>query len=154
QVALAAPASAAQMPPGGNKELVVSLSHENLVAYENGQVVMQTLVTSGGPNTPTPLGSYTVLAKRHDFWMHSPWPSWDWRWYADSYVQYALLFQSSGYFIHDASWRGNFGPGSNAEVGTPGGDYTGTHGCVNVPPDAEAFLYSWASIGTTVLVQP
>ena len=138
----------------GNKEIVVSLSRQLLTAYQGNAIFLQTLVTTGGPNTPTPLGVYHVLAKRSAFVMHSPWPVDDWRWYPDSYVHYALLFEWSGYFVHDASWRGNFGPGSNALAGTPGGDFTGTHGCVNLPLGIETSLYFWAPIGTPVIVQP
>jgi lipoprotein-anchoring transpeptidase ErfK/SrfK len=64
-----------------------------------------------------------------------------------------MLFQSDGYFIHDAPWRSVFGPGSNSQLGTPGSNYTGTHGCINVPGNIAQELYAWAPIGTTVIVQ-
>lgn len=135
------------------KEIVVSLSQEELTAYDGSAIFLQTPVTTGGPSTPTPAGTYHVLGKYQNFVMHSPWPPSDWRWYPDSFVNYGLLFQSDGYYIHDASWRNNFGPGSNSLAGTPGGDYTGTHGCVNVPYSAEVSLYNWATVGTTVVIQ-
>ena len=102
---------------------------------------------------PTPIGVFHVLAKQQDFTMHSPWATTDWRWYPDSHVNYGLLFYPDGYYIHDASWRSNYGVGSNTITGTPGGEYTGTHGCVNVPLDAEAELYNWADIGTPVIIR-
>jgi len=136
------------------KKIVISLSREQLVAYDGNRIFLQTPVTTGGPGTPTPAGNYKVTAKLRNFMMNSPWPIGDWQWYASSFVHYGLEFQSGGYFIHDASWRSNFGPGSNSQLGTPGGTYTGTHGCVNVPLGAEATLYNWAEVGTTVIVQP
>ena len=141
-------------PPPVDKKLVVSLSQETLTAYENDVPVLVTPVTTGGPRTVTPLGTFHVLAKITGFTMHSPWPNTDWRWYADSFVNYGLLFESSGYFVHDAPWRQNFGPGSDSVFGTPGGNFTGTHGCVNVPLDAEAKIYPWAPIGMPVIIQP
>jgi len=139
--------------PAAGKQIVVSLGQEKVFAYENGKLVGQSVVTSGGPFTSTPIGAYSVLEKRSNFYMTSPWPADDWRWYAPSWVNYALLFQWSGYFMHDAPWRHNFGLGSNVQAGTPGGAFTGTHGCVNVPFQFEHDLYNWADLGTPVSVQ-
>lgn len=137
-----------------DKRVVISLSQETLTAYDGNTIFLQTPVTTGGLATPTPAGTYQVIGKYSDFIMHSPWPPSDWRWYPDSFVDYGLLFQANGYFIHDAPWRGNFGVGSDTVLGTPGGSYTGTHGCVNVPFAAEASLFAWAFVGTTVIIQP
>jgi lipoprotein-anchoring transpeptidase ErfK/SrfK len=139
--------------PNLDKKIIISLSQENLTAYNGDAVFIETRVTTGGPNTPTPLGTYQILGKNQDFIMRSPWPQSDWRWYPDSFVHYALLFQQDGFFIHDAPWRSNFGLGSNTVPGIPGGSFTGTHGCVNVPSGAEAELYNWASIGTPIIIQ-
>jgi lipoprotein-anchoring transpeptidase ErfK/SrfK len=95
-----------------------------------------------------------MLAKYTPYVMRSPWPKSSPLWYADSPVSYALLFQVGGYFLHDAPWRSVFGPGSNVVDGTPGGNTTGTHGCVNVPFAAETWLYNWSQIGTTVQILP
>jgi hypothetical protein len=89
--------------------------------------------------------------KRSHFMMHSPWPEEDPRWFPDSWVNYAVLFERSGYFIHDAPWRSAYGPGTNL-VYNPGVGWVGTHGCVNVPQDAEAKLFGWADLGTPVTV--
>ncbi len=148
----ALPAGVPPAPLATGKVILVSLGLEKLFAYLDGNLVGQTLVTTGGPRTRTPAGNYSVLQKRRSFMMTSPWPEDDWRWYEPSFVNYALLFESSGYFIHDAPWRHNFGPGSNAQFGEAGGDVTGTHGCVNVPLDFEANLFNWSDIGTPVFV--
>src|SRR5579872_1933984 len=138
--------------PPLQKKIIISLSLEQLTAYDGTKIVLQTPITSGGPGTPTPTGTFQILEKDTNFVMHSPWPQTDWRWYPDSLVNYALLFDTNGFYIHDASWRSNFGVGSNSQIGTPGGDFTGTHGCINVPLSAEALLYSWATIGTPVII--
>jgi lipoprotein-anchoring transpeptidase ErfK/SrfK len=61
-------------------------------------------------------------------------------------MQYAMEFESSGFFLHDAPWRSRYGPGTNND--------NGTHGCVNVPRNANQmdFLYGWTPVGTTVIV--
>ena len=74
-------------------------------------------------------------------------------WYPNSPANFAMMFQSNGYYIHDAPWRSFYGPGSNAVDGTPGTNTTGTHGCVNVPYSPMAWLFSWATLGTPVQVR-
>jgi hypothetical protein len=136
------------------RRIVVSLTKQDLTAYDGSTVLLHTLITSGGPNTQTPVGTFHMLAKYTPYVMRSPWPKSSPLWYADSPVTYALLFQVGGYFLHDAPWRSVFGPGSNVVDGTPGGNTTGTHGCVNVPFAAETWLYNWSQIGTTVQILP
>lgn len=134
--------------------IVVSLSKQNLTAYDGNTPVLTSLVTTGNQLLPTPVGVFPILGKYAPFTFHSPWPKGSPYWYADSPVNYALLFDDRGYYIHDAPWRSDFGPGSNAKLGTPGQDLTGSHGCVNVPLAAEKLLYAWAPTGTAVQVVP
>jgi len=140
--------------PGDGKRIIVSLSRQALYAYDGTRLDMTTLVTTGNPALPTPLGSYTVMAKYHPFQFVSPWPPGSPFYYPPSWTSYAMLFRDGGYFLHDAPWRSNFGPGSNAQLGTPGGSYTGTHGCVNIPIGPMTFLWNWTPIGTTVDIVP
>jgi lipoprotein-anchoring transpeptidase ErfK/SrfK len=138
-------------PP--SKGIFLLVSRQALIAYENGSVIVQTPVTTGGARTPTPLGTFSIIQKRSHFVMKSPWPEEDPRWYPDSYVNFALLYERSGYFLHDAPWRATYGPGSNLFF-TPQIGWTGTHGCVNVPFAAEQKLFDWAELGTSVTVLP
>lgn len=136
------------------KRIVVDLSEQRLTAYDGNKVFLTTLVTTGNPKLPTPTGTFHVMAKFHPYKFISPWPKSSPYYYAPSKVEYALLFRAGGYFLHDAPWRSVFGPGSNTVIGTPGQNYTGTHGCVNLPTAAEIQLYNWADIGTIVQVVP
>lgn len=136
------------------KRIVVDLSQQRLTAYDGNKVFLTTLVTTGNPKLPTPTGTFHVMAKFHPYKFISPWPKSSPYYYAPSKVEYALLFKAGGYFLHDAPWRSVFGPGSNTVIGTPGSNYTGTHGCVNLPSAAEQQLYAWADIGTVVQVVP
>jgi hypothetical protein len=146
--------SVAESPvPVTNKRIVVSLGQERMVAYEGDKPFVDTLVTTGGPELPTPTGTFHIISKFSPFIFKSPWPKGSPYWYEDSPTSYAMLFESSGYFIHDAPWRSWFGPGSNASDGRPGGNGTGTHGCVNVPFGVQAKLFGWTDVGTPVIVQ-
>jgi lipoprotein-anchoring transpeptidase ErfK/SrfK len=132
------------------KRIVISLSKQQLWAFDGSHYVMSSLVTTGNPALPTPTGHFPILGKYSPFTFVSPWPLGSQYYYAPSPTTYALLFDNRGYYVHDAPWRGNFGPGSNAAMGTPGQNYTGSHGCVNVPFTMMQPLYQWATIGTVV----
>ncbi len=138
-------APAAPVNLGVGRVIVISLSRQVLTAYQDGSAVLTTFVATGRPALPTPAGVYHVFARMYNFYMVSPWPYGSPYWYPNSLVRMGLEFRSGGYFIHDASWRSWYGPGSNL--------YNGTHGCVNVPYSPMTFLWGWAPIGTTVIVQ-
>lgn len=134
------------------RRIVVSLSQQRLIAYDGTRAVADTLVTTGNQKLPTPIGVFHILEKLHPYTFISPWPQGSPYYYEPSSVQYALMFNWNGYFIHDAPWRTIFGPGSNTQPGIPGQNLTGTHGCVNVPPSFAAWLFAWAPVGTVVQV--
>ena len=136
------------------KRIVVDLAHQRLTAYDGSTRFLTTLVTTGNPALPTPVGVFPILAKYSPFTFVSPWPPGSEYYYPSATANYALLFDNRGYYVHDAPWRSVFGPGTNTSVGTPGQNYTGTHGCVNVPLAAEARLFNWATVGTVVQVVP
>jgi len=127
--------------------IVVSVTQERLVALQDGVIVQNTLITSGRPSLPTVLGTFHIFFKSSPYHMCTP-PQWrgtslD---YGCVNEQWAMEFESSGYFIHDAYWRSQFGPGTDTQSG-------GTHGCVNVPNGSMAWLYNWAPIGTPVITK-
>jgi lipoprotein-anchoring transpeptidase ErfK/SrfK len=139
--------------PDGGRRIIVSLSQETLYAYDGTRQVLRTFVTTGNPSLPTPVGSYTILARYSPFEFISPWPEGSAYWYPPSWTSYAMLFRGDGYFLHDAPWRSVFGPGTNGP-GQPGTNYGGTHGCVNIPPGPMLALWNFSSIGTPVDVVP
>ncbi|HEX6548396.1 MAG TPA: L,D-transpeptidase family protein [Candidatus Dormibacteraeota bacterium] len=130
----------------GFHRIVVSLGDQTLYAYEGGVLKLQTYVATGRPALPTPPGDYHIFYKSSPYHMVSPWPPWSPYYYDPVDMDYAMEFIPGGYFLHDAWWRSWYGPGANL--------YDGTHGCVNVPHDAMAWLYSWAQVGDEVVVQP
>src|SRR5258708_6903973 len=126
------------------KVIVVSIAQEEMMALQDGVVVLDSLVTTGRPSMPTVTGEFHILNKHSPYcmssWQGNPYP-----WAGCAKMQWALEFESSGYFLHDAPWRYTYGPGTNTEA-------NGTHGCVNVPHDQMSWLYPWTDVGTTVIV--
>jgi lipoprotein-anchoring transpeptidase ErfK/SrfK len=129
---------------GAGKVILISLADQRLTAYQDGAVVLTSLVTTGRPALPTPAGTFVVLRKSHPWLMHSDFPRSSPYWYPDSPVTYVLWFTNQGHGIHDAPWRGTYGPGTQA---------AGSHGCVNVPFAAMKVLFDWAEVGTRVVIR-
>lgn len=135
------------------KVILVSTEAQWAHMYENGKEVYSTPVTTGGPELPTDLGVFQIYEKVSPFVFHSPWPIGSEYYYPPTPVTFWMPFDGAE-GLHDASWRSNFGPGSNyapTDLGT-GVSILGTHGCVNLPYDAAQFVWDWAPIGTTVVV--
>ena len=133
--------------------IVVSLGRQQLEAYQNGQLVLITAVTTGQPALSTPTGITSVMLKRTNFWFISPWPKGSPYYYYPTHINYGLLFRTGGYYLHDAYWRPYYGSGTNVWHRDPDGVWrTGSHGCVNLPLWAEIQLYRWAAISTPVAV--
>ena len=141
--------------PSSGQYIVVSETHEWLWAYQNGQVVFTTPVTTGRPELATPTGLFHVMEKDYGITMRSPWPPGSPYYYYPTYIDYAMLFADGGYFLHNAWWRSDFGPGTNVpHIGPGGAPETGSHGCVQMPTSAAHWLITWVNVGTPVRVDP
>lgn len=152
------PASAVAPPPGpvagpigGGRSIGLSLSRQHLWAYEGGTAVFDADVTTGAPDKPTPVGVFAIQAKIPNFKFVSPWPLGSPYWYPDSPTHFAMQFRGDGYYIHDAPWRPNYGPGTNLPHLDPDGTVRqGSHGCVNTMLATIEFLAPWTPIGAPV----
>jgi lipoprotein-anchoring transpeptidase ErfK/SrfK len=133
------------------KALTISLSEQVIRAYDHGQQVFWSYVTTGRPGLETDPGSFKVYWKVSPWTMHSPWPKGSPYWYPDSKVTMVMWF-NGGDGIHDAYWRSRYGPGTNGPHYDPTGEDTGTHGCVNVPYSNMVWLWNWTPTGTPVIV--
>jgi len=126
------PASAAAPTITTGKQVVVDLSDQMTYAYENGQLLRSTPVSTGTYDFPTVMGDYRVYVKYTSQTMSGP------GYYLPG-VPYVMYFYQ-GYSLHGTYWHSNFGVPMS-------------HGCVNMPtPEAEWF-FSWAEVGTPVHVQ-
>jgi lipoprotein-anchoring transpeptidase ErfK/SrfK len=126
---------------GAYKEIVVSISAQSLWAYEGGELVVSTLVSTGigeVPETVTPVGYFAVWLKYDVQTMEGTISG---EHYRVEDVPYVMYFDGAGNALHGTYWHSNFG--------TPM-----SHGCVNLPLDVAAFLYGWAPEGTAVSIIP
>jgi lipoprotein-anchoring transpeptidase ErfK/SrfK len=135
------------------KVIVISTEDQEATMYESGKVVYSTPVTTGGPELPTDHGVFHIYEKISPFVFHSPFPVGSPYYYDPSPVSFWMPFDGQE-GLHDASWRTNYGPGTNLQPTDLGGGRSilGTHGCVNLPYAAAQFVWDWAPLGTTVAV--
>jgi hypothetical protein len=124
---------------GGYKEIVVSKSQASMWAYEDGQVVISSLVSIGVGNVPetvTPTGYFSILTKYDVQTMEGTISD---QHYKVEDVPNVMYFDNHGNALHGTYWHNNFG-------------YPMSHGCVNLPLDVAAWLYAWAPVGTPVTI--
>ncbi|MDQ6919035.1 MAG: L,D-transpeptidase [Candidatus Dormibacteraeota bacterium] len=130
-----------------HKLIVVSILAEELWAYEDQKLFVNTLVTTGLPQLPTDKGLMRIARKESPVHFVSPFPKGSTYDYGTIDAKYALWFQPSGEAIHDSWWRSWYGPGSNLNG-------RGSHGCIGVPYGPIDQLYRWGDVGTPVMVIP
>jgi lipoprotein-anchoring transpeptidase ErfK/SrfK len=98
----------------------------------------------GRPDYPTPVGTYTVLAKERDVVMDSSSvgiPIDD----PDGYlltVDYAVRITSRGLFVHSAPWAENSLGYENV-----------SHGCISLSPTDAEWYFNTVNVGDPVIVQ-
>lgn len=113
------------------KEVIVKLSEQRVYAYENGQLMKTTTVSTGLAGTPTVTGSFRVYWKLSSQTMSGP------GYYLPG-VPYVMYFYQD-YALHGTYWHNNFGQPMS-------------HGCVNMPTTDAQWFFTWADIGTPVTV--
>lgn len=134
------------------KVIVVSLREQTLRAYENGKMVWWSYVTTGREELPSWPGLHYAMYKLYHTEFTSPEPPGSPFYYAPTPINYAIAYAINGFFIHDAWWRAEFGPGTNLPHWDPAAFNGGSHGCVNLPENNMAWLYDWTPIGTPIVV--
>ena len=130
--------------------ILVSISSQHLWACAGSSQVYNTPVVTGDENylsDVTPVGTYKIYAKQVNVTLTGSDESGS----RSDPVKYWMPFlnnQYGTYGLHDASWRtpnqfGNISPNS----------LNASHGCVELPDSAAAWLYNWAPVGTTVTIK-
>lgn len=132
--------------------IMVNMIEEALRFYVNGKLVNSFLVTTGREERPTLPGVWTTQDRKAPTEFKSDDPQGSPYWYPPTHINYAILYHWGGFFVHDAWWRVNFGPGTQFPHYDTGGDESfagnGSHGCVNVQEQQAAWLYAhtdWTS---------
>ncbi len=134
--------------PSG-KAIVINLTLQEVVFYQDGCALEAAPVTSGRNLERTPTGTFDVFHKDSPVLFTSWAPRSSPFWFPPERANYALEFTvvRAGIFLHDAPWEPitAFGQGSENT-----GD--ASHGCVHAPTSVMAWAYSWAPLGTPVIV--
>lgn len=136
--------------------IVISLANQAMRIYQDGQLVRAFLVTTGRPELPSLPGVWPVLDRQSPTVFKSSEPKSSPYWYPDTPIHYAILYHAGGYFIHDAWWRVDYGPGTQFPHNDSGGDQSfagnGSHGCVNMQEDQAAWVYTHTNWQTQILI--
>jgi hypothetical protein len=120
----------------GERWIDVNLSTYTLTAFVGNAPVFSTVIVDGAEATPTAQGEFYIYTKMDTQTMKGD--NVDGTTYETKDVPWVMYFYAD-FAIHGAYWRDSFG-------------YSGSHGCVNLPVDDAAWLYTWASVGTRVEV--
>jgi lipoprotein-anchoring transpeptidase ErfK/SrfK len=133
-------AAAPQIPAGGKKLIVVSISQQHVYAYQGGTLVYSFVASTGSGNS-TRTGTFSILDKipraygsTWGFWM----PDWMGIYYAGDLEDgfHSLPLLANGQRLWGDS------------IGTPV-----TYGCIVLGLQDSRTLYNWAEIGTTVQIK-
>ena len=117
---------------GGARRVVVNIGEQMLHAYDGGQLVFETRVSTGMEKKRTPTGSFQALSKE--------------------VIHYSTLYEYAP-MPYSVRFHGNFYIHGFSVVP----DYPASHGCVRLPLQedghrpAEEF-YEWVRIGTPIRV--
>jgi lipoprotein-anchoring transpeptidase ErfK/SrfK len=120
--------------PSGEVWIDINLSYEYMTVYQGSTVLMETYISSGKPGFETPPGTYYINTKLESQTMEGVLGG---EYYHVPDVPWVMYFTNVGHAIHGAYWHNNFGSPMS-------------HGCINVPMDLAAYVYSVSSIGTRV----
>lgn len=121
----------------GDTYIEVDMTEQKLYYYEAGELLLETDIVTGniGRKWGTPSGVNYVYAMQKNRILRG-------RDYA-SHVKFWVPVKGN-IGIHDASWRKEFG----GEIYKK----SGSHGCINVPPDRMEELFSYLEIGVPVVM--
>lgn len=127
----------------GNTYAEVDFGAQHVYMYENGALTWDAPCVTGNvsKNYTTPEGIYSLTYKQTDRVLRGAKQA-DGTYEYESHVDYWMPF-NGGIGFHDASWRSKFG-GTIYQ-------YSGSHGCINLPVDKAKLLYEKVYKGMPVL---
>ncbi|MCH7491967.1 L,D-transpeptidase family protein [Patescibacteria group bacterium] len=114
------------------KYVLVDLSEQRIYVYDYGRMVKTFLISSGLSGTPTNVGTFAVQQKLYSHLYQGE----------DYYFPNTLwnLRYDGAYLLHGAYWHNDFGRPKS-------------HGCINIHYTNAEWLYNWAEVGTTVIIE-
>lgn len=123
----------------------IDLTEQKVRYYdENDTLLLESACVSGNPrlNNDTPTGCYAISKKSRNETLQGPIINGKPKW--KNKVSYWMPFIDNSIGCHDAAWRGAFGGHIY--------QYTGSHGCVNMPYVNAKQLYNLIEVGCPVIV--
>lgn len=127
--------------PAQEKRIELSIARQTVTAYESGQIVFQTSVSTGRPSygpspngipTDTPTGRFTISVKTPSRHMGDGQLTSDIEAYELPGVPWVSFFHHTGVGFHGTYWHDNFGARMSA-------------GCVNMRNEEAKWLYRWTT---------
>jgi hypothetical protein len=134
------------------RAVIISLREQTARFYQDGQLVNWSYVTTGRPELPSVPGWHVAMARLSPTMFTSPDPAGSPGYYQPTHINYAVEYNTNGYFLHDAWWRSWFGPNSNLPHHDPAAFNGGSHGCVNFPEANMRWVYTWTVRGTPIIL--
>lgn len=130
-------------PEWGATYVEIDLTNQHVYMTKDGAVVWDAPCVTGNvsKNYTTPPGIYSLTYKEQDRILRGPKKA-DGSYEYESHVDFWMPF-NGGIGLHDANWRGSFG-GTIYQT-------SGSHGCVNLPPDRAKILYGLVEKGMPVI---
>ena len=115
--------------PAGKKRIDINLATQTLTCYENDQIWMTTLISSGALGMETPAGQHHIQVKLPSRNMSTTSPL------ADDViplvgVPWTSFFTDKGHALHGTYWHNNFGVPMS-------------HGCVNMRNEDALKVFRW-----------
>jgi hypothetical protein len=120
----------------GERWIEVDLSDFTTTAWVGDVPVFRTLVVTGHPNSPTPIGEFSIYLRYAQQTMSGT--LWDGTPYYQEDVPWVMYFFED-YAIHGTTWRTEFG-------------FAGSPGCPTASAAAAQALYDFSDYGTRVVV--
>lgn len=120
----------------GDTYIEVDYTNQHMWYYENGELILESDLVSGSLRTKngSPDGVFKIVYKQRNAVLRG-----------EDYASPVSYFMPFAYNVgfHDATWRSTFG----------GTIYknSGSHGCINLPPDFAKELYENVEVGTPVI---
>jgi hypothetical protein len=113
--------------PKGPMQIFISINQQKLHLYSNGEKVAETLVATGVPQHPTPLGAFSIVQKQ--LLHHS-------NIYSGAPMPYMERITWSGVALHEG-----------VNLGHPA-----SHGCIRMSHDFAVRLYAVSKLGAEVFI--
>lgn len=126
----------AKIPNG--KYIDINLSAQILSIFEDGKMIMDSMISSGKRGMETPQGEYVIRNKAPRVWSKK----------YGLYMPYWMAVAADGSFgIHELpEWPGGYKEGAN-HLGVPV-----SHGCVRLGIGPARQVYDWTEVGTPVVI--